>query len=240
MIKSEPLKFKQFDIVQAVNPQKVGTDSMLLGAWTSQLLIGQDPRRILDIGTGTGILALMMAQSFPEAEITAIEPHQESLVEAERNFRNSQFSKQIMSIQTSLQDFASMEKFDLIICNPPYFDGTYLSESDERNKARHTSELSISELYKEALDLLAEDGKLQLVIPQTELTEHLERAYDNELYLQTILHSIRENGERKRAFLSIGFNDIEPDEAEILVKDSQNNYSDEYISLTKAFYKKEL
>ena len=232
---ANPFKFKKFEIIQESNPQKVGTDSMLLGAWTKGKF-----NRILDIGTGTGILALMCAQKFTTADITAIEPDLPSFEEANQNFKSSIFSERILGINAALQNFDTLEKFDLIICNPPYFDGSYLSEDLNRNRARHQSELKTDELYEHSSDLLTENGKLNLVIPYAMLTEHLERAFDNELFLQNILISLSPDGTKKRAFISLGNNAIEPHEESIIVKDSSNQYSSKYIELTKEFYLKNL
>lgn len=236
---AKPFKFQQFEIIQEANPLKVGTDSMLLGAWTAKSY-SQQPSRILDIGTGTGILALMMAQSFDSTSITAIEPVAECIQEAQMNFSNSIFSNRIMAIETPLQSFGALEKFDLIICNPPYYDGSYRSEDEARNIARHTTDLSVYELYEHAAELLAEHGRMNLVIPTDELSNHLERAFDHDLFLQEILHTVKENGERKRALISLGLAEIDPTEEILLVKDSKNEYSPEYIALTKPFYGKNL
>ncbi|MFT4601588.1 MAG: tRNA1Val (adenine37-N6)-methyltransferase [Arenicella sp.] len=232
---TNPFKFKEFEVIQEKNAQKVGTDSMLLGAWSKG-----NYSRVLDIGTGTGILALMCAQKFKDASVTAIEPDLGSFEEATSNFNNSQFSNRILSINSSLQSFGAIEKFDFIICNPPYFDGTFLSEDLDRNRARHQSQLSTDELYECASDLLSEEGKFNLVIPHSSLTEHLERAFDNDLFLQEILITLSPDGTKKRAFISLGSEDIEPLEKTMMVKDSDNNYSPEYIQMTKKFYLKEL
>lgn len=230
--------FKEFSVAQDVNPQKIGTDSMLLGAWCASSV--STAKHILDIGTGTGVLALMMAQSFPDANVTAIEPIAASCDEAILNFKNSPYQNRILGIHTRLQNFGSMDKFDLIICNPPYFKTSYLSEDDLRNNARHQEDLSAYELYECAEELLSDEGSLFVVIPQSEITEHLERAFDNDLFLKAITHTVREDGERKRALLQLTREDLEPLENEILVKDSNNKYSKEYISLTRQFYKKNL
>lgn len=229
-------KLKEFDILQDDNAQKVGTDSMLLGAWVSKELNKASIHRVLDIGTGTGLLALMMAQTFRNADITAIEPDLKSHEEALINFQSSPFSNRLMGIQTALQNFGSIEKFDLIICNPPYFDGTYKSDDEDRNRARHNTGLTANELYECAEELLSENGTLAVVIPHTDVTEHLERAFDQELFLSKILFSIKENGQRKRAFLLIDRKDDTPTESELLVKTSDNHYSADYIELTKQFY----
>jgi tRNA1Val (adenine37-N6)-methyltransferase len=234
MKKSNPFKFKQFEIIQNANPQKVGTDSMLLGAWSKGNF-----KRILDIGTGTGILALMMAQKFDAAEITAIEPNPSSQ-EALLNFRASIFSDRILSINSTIQQFGSIDKFDLIICNPPYFNGTYLSEQEDRNTARHTLNLPAFELFESAADLLSAEGRFNLVIPFDIETEYIERAFDHDLFIQEILHTLSPNGTKKRSLISFGFEDVAPAITELLVKDAANNYSAKYIALTKDFYFKEL
>lgn len=230
-----PFHFKQFSITQTENPHKVGTDSVLLGAWTKG-----DYSKILDIGTGTGILALMLAQKFPQALITAIEPHPAAFQEAKNNFTASPFADRIKPIQTDLQNFSTTARYDLIICNPPYFDGSYLSSDEDRNKARHTADLAIYELYEYGAELLNDNGKFNVIVPFTEETEHIERAYDQGLYIQQILHTLKPNGERKRSLISFGFDEIDPKQSSMLVKDEHNKYSSEYIELTRDFYKHDL
>lgn len=227
--------FKEFSICQSENAQKIGTDSMLLGAWTSP-----GHQRILDIGTGTGILALMMAQKNPSSVITAIEPVATNFNEAVNNFNASKYSHQILAIQTELQQFGAVEKFDLIICNPPYFNSTYLSDSDIRNQARHQTNLTTHELYECAADLLSEDGLFNLIIPANDLESHLHSAVHEDLHLQKVLFTISPDGLRKRALISVGFNEVDPQEVQMLIKDKNNQYSKEYIQLTADFYLKDL
>ncbi|UKN01834.1 methyltransferase [Paracrocinitomix mangrovi] len=235
---SKPFKFKHFEIVQDENPLKVGTDAMVLGSWTAKTIskLQKEPKRILDIGTGTGVLALMMAQSFEQADITAIEPETISFNEAQHNFAQSKYKNRILGIKSSLQQFGSMDKFDLIICNPPYFNGTYLSDNLTKNNARHNTTLETFELYEGIDELLNEDGSCFIVIPHDLITEHLERAFDNDLYLHHILHSVSPSGNKKRAFICLGKQDIDPIESTLLIKNDQNQYSAEYVELTKEFH----
>lgn len=233
MRKSRPFKFKEFEIIQEVNPQKVGTDSMLLGAWTKG-----EFSRVLDIGTGTGILALMLAQKNTTAQITAIEPHLPSITEALINFKNSQFSNRILAINTSLQQFGSLDKFDLIICNPPYFNGSYLSENGERNSARHDLLLPAHELFEGINENLSIKGRFNLIIPFENEREFIERAFDQDLFIQEIMHTLSPNGNKKRSLISFGFEEKDPIVSEILVKNELNEYSSEYKELTKDFYAK--
>lgn len=232
---SRPFKFKQFTIKQAVNPQKVGTDSMLLGAWTDT-----EAKRILDIGTGTGILALMMAQKNQDAEITAIEPDLDSLNEARENFCDSPFANRIMPIHAPLQSFGAMEKFDLIISNPPYFENDFLSADEDRNRARHTNDLPVHELYEYGAELLTEDGIFSIIIPFDEEDNHLMRAYHEDLFPQRILRTTREDGSFKRSLIQFGFEERAVAVEKLLVKDANNRYSKAYIAMTKDFYGKDL
>lgn len=240
---SRPFKFKQFSVHQSANSQKVGTDSMLLGAW-----VGAHYNRILDIGTGTGILALMMAQKNPKASITAIEPDFDSYQEACLNFQQSPFKTQLLAINSPLQQFGSIEKFDLIICNPPYFENAYLSDNKDRNRTRHTNDLPVFELYEHAADLITVQGHFALIIPHNEEDNHLQYASKEGFIAQKILRTVREDGTFKRSLIQFGIDsavinstaEIEVEITTILVKDSSNRYSEEYIQLTKHFYSKDL
>lgn len=226
-----PFFFKQFAIHQNLNPQKVGTDSMLLGAWSTT-----KHKNILDIGTGTGILALMLAQQNPFSKIVAIEPELISLDEARTNFSESPFANQIQGIPSSLQDYKSAIKFDLIISNPPYFENSTLSEDNSKNKARHTLDLPIDDLYIHASALLSENGLLNLIFPYDIEEIHFSTAQKQNLLPSKILRTKKENGEFKRTLVSYSFKNEMAEESEMIVKYADNSYSKEYIEMTKDFY----
>lgn len=228
-------RFQQFDIIQDKNPHKVGTDAMLLGAWTQGNF-----KRILDIGTGTGVLALMMAQTNPKANITAIEPQEDAFLEAVQNFNHSAFKQQILPIQTELQNFGAIEKFDLIICNPPYYDGTYLSGNHARDIARHQDALPAFELFESGADLLSEDGHFNIIVPFEGETNYIERAFDNDLFIQKITHSVNTKGEKKRSLISFGFSEVEPKVSSICIRNADGTYSEAYKRLTRDFHGVEL
>lgn len=232
---SQPFQFKKFTIQQELNAQKVGTDSMLLGAWTSGNF-----NSILDIGTGTGILALMLAQKNLAAKIVAIEPDEASLNEAKRNFENSSFANQIEGVQSTLQHFTTTKKFDLIIANPPYFEESTLSKNENKNRARHTAALSMKDLYFFSSQLVATNGKFNLVFPFDLEAQHFKIAAQHNLFPHDILRTTREDGERVRTLVSYSQQKIKPMEVELVVKYSNNSYSKEYIDLTKDFYFKNL
>ncbi|MBR4650190.1 MAG: methyltransferase [Prevotella sp.] len=155
--------FKQFDIRQDHAAMKVGTDSDLLGA------LAEGGERILDIGTGTGVLALMMAQRFPKANITAIDIDADAILDASYNFSHSPFADRLTLHHCSLKDFVKVRVkvnlFDSILCNPPYFDKSLEAPDKGRARARHTSSLPFSELIESAYELLQDDGIFSVILP---------------------------------------------------------------------------
>ncbi|WP_027421314.1 tRNA1(Val) (adenine(37)-N6)-methyltransferase [Crocinitomix catalasitica] len=228
-------RFKTFAVQQDINTQKVGTDSMLLGAWSKGNF-----KRVLDIGTGTGILALMLAQQNPTANITAIEPDLDSLNEAKQNFKGSIYSSRLLAIHATLQNFASMDKYDLIISNPPYFNNTFLSQDDNKNRTRQSASLAPFELYESASELLSENGQVNVIIPFEMEDTHLIYAADSNLHPQQILRTVKPGGGYKRSLIQFSFASNNCIETEMIIKNSSNQYSPEYVALTKDFYEKNL
>ena len=148
---------------------KVGTDGVLLGAWA------QGGQRILDAGTGTGIIALMMAQRCPEALVTAIDIDEGAVRQARQNVAQSPFSERVRVVQETLQEFGGVNGFnghdgldgsyDAIVSNPPFFIDSLAAPDEQRNMARHTQTLSYAELMQAAYRLLVDDGELSVVVP---------------------------------------------------------------------------
>jgi len=154
-------EFKQFTIHQECCAMKVGTDGTLLGAWTSA---PAGVRRILDIGTGTGLIALMMAQRFPEAEVIGIDIDSEAVTQATTNVVASPFSNRVRIILANIADF-SVEPFDAIVCNPPFFVDSLTCPDPSRTIARHTGSLTYKTLMQSVKRLLKDDGLFSVVVP---------------------------------------------------------------------------
>jgi len=229
-------KLKQFNLKQADSLQKMGSDSMLLGA-----SVKGEYNQILDIGTGTGILALMMAQKNIKANVIAIEPHLLSFNEAQLNFKQSQFSNRLKIENTKLQNFKTSNKFDLIISNPPYYENSTLSQQDSRNLARHTIDLPIIDFYKYSSQLLAENGKIHLIFPYDLQKKHLHFAKQYGLYPISIINVIKENQKTIRNIITYAFNKIDDvKNNSIIISLSNGKYSKKYIELTKEFYAHDL
>ena len=154
-------RFQQFDIIQEHAAMKVGTDSDLLGT------LGAGGQRILDIGTGTGVLSLMYAQRYPDARITAVEIDDDAVLDARANFANSRFAGRITLHHIAFQDYLGQctDRYDSIICNPPYFDKSLECPDLGRLRARHSSSLPFDVLARGAYALLEEGGTFSVCIP---------------------------------------------------------------------------
>jgi len=166
-------RFKKFTVWHDRCGMKVGTDGVLLGAWAN------GGRRILDIGTGSGVIALFMAQRYRNAVITAIDIDSAACSQAEDNVRMSVFNGRINVVESSLQHF-EYGKYDAIVCNPPFYADSLKSDDRRRTLARHTDTLSFHDLFSCAAKLLADDGEFSVVIPAAvRSTFDMEAAFSN-------------------------------------------------------------
>ena len=143
---------------------KVGTDGTLLGAW-AQVPVTPSPTHILDIGTGTGLIALMMAQRFPDSQVLGIDIDADAVTQAKKNVEASPFSSRITIQLADIRELQSPEPFDAIVSNPPYFVDSLTCPDDQRTTARHAVNLSYAELMKTSFRLLSDDGYFSVVIP---------------------------------------------------------------------------
>jgi tRNA1Val (adenine37-N6)-methyltransferase len=181
---------------------KVGTDAMVLGSLAADLF-HESPKRILDVGTGSGILALMMAQAYENSSVTGIEIESVCALEAEENARNSPFSQSVKILHTSLQQYIEKQNvnlFNFILSNPPYFVNSLQSTDVERNTARHTESLSFEELTKGVSSLLLENGKFMCILPSEAEDSILKEAGKKALTplsITTIFHKADGEGKRK-------------------------------------------
>jgi tRNA1Val (adenine37-N6)-methyltransferase len=225
-------KFKQFDVNQTNSAMKIGTDALIFGA----LIESNDKKRGLDIGTGTGVLSLMVAQSNNSIQIKAIEIEEIAYLEAKNNFEKSAFTKQIEAIHGGIQDFHSKPKFDLIFTNPPYFENSSKSISSERNLARHTDTLSLKELALKVSDLITNDGDFWVILPLKQmqiLTLNLQE-FSFSLNKEILIFG-KENQAVRQIFCFSKMKRAKT-KREIIVRKSDNQYTDEYKKLTIAYH----
>ncbi len=235
MIK-KPFRFKQFDIYQDQTAMKVGTDGVLLGAWAN-LAQGN---KVLDIGTGTGLISLMLAQRFKNVRIDAVEIDVDAYHQAKENFSNSIFSNQITIYQNAIQSFDTTSKYDLIVSNPPFFKVNDRVELDARKQARQQETLTFSDLLTKTSNLLAENGLASFVIPFDLEDDFLNQAQQVKLYPKRIVY-VKGNNDApiKRVLIELSFDQIiKVEETQLIIEVARHRYTDDYINLTKDFYLK--
>ena len=231
----KPFHFKLFKLHQDKTAMKVGTDGVLLGAWVNC----KNAKSIIDIGTGTGLISLMLAQKNKSAQILAIEIDKGAAIQANENIEDSKWKDRIIVKQTSLQDFQTQEKFDLIVSNPPFFNNTFKAESNSRNNARQTESLSFNYLLERTASLLTTNGKASFILPFSEKENFISIAKEQQLFLNNILY-VKGNikTEIKRILVEFSVKETEIKEETISIEISRHKYTKEYIELVKDFYLK--
>ncbi len=228
-------KFKQFTIYQDRCAMKVGTDGVLLGAWVNC----KESKNVLDIGTGTGLIALMVAQR-SSAKIDAIEIDKEASKQAKENVDKSTWTERIDILNQSFQEFseASNKKYDLIVTNPPYFQNSLFAPDQKRTDARHNSNLQLEELLVGSKKLLNQDGVLSVILPYLEGNMFILKASEMDLFCVRQTKVLpKPNKEPKRLLLE--FMQIKKPlvEQEMIIElNKRHEYSEAYKNLTKDFY----
>lgn len=229
-------RFKKFDIIHENSAMKVGTDGVLLGAWADY----PNPKTILDIGTGTGLIALMLAQRFNKAVITALEIDRDSAQEAKQNFVNSKWNDRIQINETDFFKYDESNKFDLLVCNPPFFRFDLRSPDKKRAMARNGSKSGKSFLEKASF-LMHENSQVSFIIPNNLLEDYLRVAKLCGMHkLRTLFIKPTELKPPNRVLVTFGFrkeNDCDlADNYLIIEVGGRHKYSNEYKNLTKDFY----
>ncbi|MBU3813011.1 MAG: tRNA1(Val) (adenine(37)-N6)-methyltransferase [Candidatus Bacteroides intestinipullorum] len=226
-------KFKQFTIHHDRCAMKVGTDGVLLGAWASV----RDARRILDVGTGSGLIAIQLAQRNPEARITAIEIDSDASGQAQENVSRSPWGDRIEVLCMDFGKYFPQEKFDLVVSNPPYFVDALRSPDAQRRMARHTEGLNYEMLFRHTRDLLAEEGRLAVILP-TEVEElALGSAFAQGWFLARRTNVYTKPGKKcRRLLLELVRKPVAYAAADLFIERAEGGYSDEYIALTQDFY----
>ncbi|MCP4551263.1 MAG: methyltransferase [Bacteroidetes bacterium] len=215
---------------------KVGTDGVLLGAWSKI----HDEENILDIGTGSGVIALMIAQKC-KANIDAIDIDLKSIEQAVLNFSKAKWSKRLKAIHSTLQNYVkkTTKKYDLIISNPPFFHQSLNSPIQEKNLSKHTNTLSFDSLAYGISQLMKDDGRVHLILPTAEAKLFLHLSLINGLYC-TRLTMVRPSPSKPVNRWLIELKKLQENriEDEIILRDANHNFTDAYIALTKDYYLK--
>lgn len=191
--------FKRFSVNQDRCAMKVGTDGVLLGA------TADGGARILDIGTGTGLVALMMAQRFPDAVVTGVDIDKDAAIQAQENVQASPFADRVTILEADIASFAPCSTFDCIVCNPPFYENALSCPDERRSTARHTSALPFEVLMRKVADLLSDDGLCTIIVP-TDCLPRIEEecAYCNLFVVKKLFIKTTARKSPKRVIVTIG------------------------------------
>ncbi|MEO6818788.1 MAG: methyltransferase [Ginsengibacter sp.] len=239
-MKNSFFQFKQFIIHQERSSMKVCTDSCLFGAWIARILEDKQiqPTTILDIGTGTGLLSLMLSQK-TNASIDAIEINQLSFEDAKANFAVSPWTSRLQAYLIDIKDYQPTNQYDLIITNPPFFEKDLLSSNSEKNIAKHDAGLTLENLLLNVIRLLKPTGQFAVLLPFNRLKEFISLAEKNELVLQEKMLA-RQTSDHSffRGLLLFGKEAKPAVQKEITIKDNDNEYTRDFVRLLGDYYLK--
>lgn len=227
-------RFKQFSISDERSAMKIGTDGVLLGAWADV----EGDRRILDVGTGTGLIALMLAQRNADARIVGVDISHEAIEEASMNFAVSPWAGRLVACEGDVCSFESDEKYDHIVSNPPYFVDSLPSPDKLRTMARHTSSLMFDDLVSTAERLLRDEGRLSVILPADSAMQFRFAAFGR-LWLRRQTNVVTKDGDAPRRIMMefvLQEKPIMPRIATLMLRHKDNTYTEEYRHLTEDFY----
>ena len=232
-------KFKKFTVEQDKCAMKVGTDGVLLGAWSP---ISENTNSILDIGAGTGLIALMLAQRSSAEQIEAIEIDENAYEQCVDNFENSTWNDRLFCFHTGLDEFLEEmqdEAYDLIVSNPPFYTEDYQSKDEKRDLARFENALPFEELIESAANLLSEFGVFTLIVPYKEEGKIIALSATFQLFPFKITRvKGTPTSEIKRSLLAFTWDEQVLEIDELIIETARHQYTQEYITLTKDFYLK--
>ncbi|MEZ4858428.1 MAG: methyltransferase [Flavobacteriaceae bacterium] len=231
-------QFKQFSVLQDRCAMKIGTDGVLLGAW---VCLQKNPKSILDIGAGTGIIALQLAQRSTATTIDAVEIDDDAFEQCAENFETSPWADRLFCYHASIQEFASEieEKYDLIISNPPFYREDYKTENEARDTARFEDALPFQHLIVCAAHLLSESGTFAVILPKKEVDSFIALASENQLFPKRICEvKGTPSSTIKRVLVEFSFRKLDPKNETLTIEVSRHQYTPEYKQLVKDFYLK--
>lgn len=232
-------QFKQFDITQLRSAMKIGTDGVLLGAWTP---LENNPYEILDIGSGTGLVALMLAQRSNSRQIDAVEIDDDAFEECTENFENSPWNDRLFCFHASFQEFVTEmkgETYSLIVSNPPFYTDDFKTGNSSRNQARFENALPFNDLLNGVNQLLSGDGVFSTIIPFNEEENFTALAAQYGLFPFKKTH-VKGNPDAKikRSLIAFNKHNSTCEQNLLIIEKERHNYTDAYKNLTKAFYLK--
>ena len=226
----KPFRFQQFSIQQSKDVFRVGTDGVLLGAMCNV----KNAKKILEIGTGTGLISLMLAQRNVSAKISAIDINENAVKLASENFRNSIFNENLKVELKDFKNFETNENFDLVVCNPPFFEE---NASAKDVLARQQVELNFRNLVEKSTEIITKKGILSIILPSEAATDVKSLAAEFNLYLVREINIFGiEGGNLKRNILEFSLAQKPLEISDFVIEKSPREYSDQYLELTKDFH----
>jgi len=229
-------KFKQFKINQDRCAMKIGTDAVLLGAWAS---IKHHPFSILDIGAGTGVLALMLAQRSSAEVIDALEIDDNAYEQCVDNFEHSVWADRLFCYHASLEEFVDEidDQYDLIISNPPFYSEDFKTDNQQRDTARFQDAMPFEHLLADVSKLLSEAGEFSVIIPYQEEANFIGLAATFKLFPNRLTHvQGNPNSEIKRSLIRFTRTETMSEKTHLIIETGRHQYTDDYVTLTKDFY----
>lgn len=232
-------QFQQFKVDQTVSGMKVTTDACLFGAWVASEIKNRkkEPQRILDIGAGTGLLSLMLAQVTADTQIDAVELNENAFKEAKANFLNSEWNERLWCYHTPIQEYDLDDTYDLIICNPPFFSNSKKGEQECKNEALHATNLPMEDLIDRIKKRLSESGLAYVLYPEYEMNRLISLTESNGLQLNDrMIVRNKSNDSVFRIMASFGLNSEKDQEDEIVIREPNGKYTDSFWELLKDYY----
>ncbi|OIQ30038.1 MAG: tRNA (adenine-N(6)-)-methyltransferase [Bacteroidetes bacterium MedPE-SWsnd-G2] len=235
---AKQFKFKEFSVDQDRCAMKIGTDGVLLGAWSR---VSHEPQSILDIGAGTGVIALMLAQRSQAEVIDGLEIDTEAYEQCVSNFEKAPWGDRLFCYHASLLEFVEEidDQYDLIVSNPPFYTEDFKSNNEQRDTARFSDAMPFEHLMYAVANLLSDTGKFAVVIPFKEEDKLISLGQQYGLTPNSIMRvKGSPTAEIKRSFIEFSFQEEKLSESELIIETSRHQYTEDYINLVKNFYLK--
>jgi len=236
---SGPFQMKQFSVAHDKCAMRVNTDGCLLGALAGKNFDHASVQSALDVGTGSGVIALQLAQRFEKAYVDAVDIHGPSARQATENFKNSPFNGRMVCYHEPIQDFELNVQYDLIVSNPPYFEDGPTKADQGVASARHALTLDFKSLIEQSAKLLKENGEFWCILPVDRMKVFLEEAIDEGLFpYDMIFIKPKQDRAANRVIIGAGKDaSRDPKKEELVLYDSENRYTEPAHKILEPFYK---
>jgi tRNA1Val (adenine37-N6)-methyltransferase len=226
-------RFKQFEVRQEGSAMRINTDGVLIAAIATQ----KEPAHILDIGTGTGVIALMLAQRYPEAFVDAVEVDLSAAETARYNFENSPFELRMNLFPADILHFDSIFKYDLVVSNPPYFVNDLKNTEPSKSIARHADEDFFEQMVRKVSTILSEDGVFWVILPVKQARDFISKAMLYNLFPCRIIHVFSDEDKPEfRQIICLSFADVNVKQENFYIYASKSIYTEAYLDLIRDFF----